>query len=248
MQNLIQPWFVPLVDNANRPCRVLAFPQAGAGCSTFAGCAAALPPDIALCGLNLPGRQARFGEPPVTDLDRLAAELAADLSRSADRPYVLLGYCSGALVAFLVARAVAAAGGQEPLALVVAAYPAPQLARTTATLHTLPSETFWEAVVSFGGFPAVLTEQPDYREIFEPALRADHAALAGFRYHDAPRLRIPIVAIGGRHDRGLDPAELAAWADQTTAGFRLELIDADHWLLDGAGEQLMSIVERECRR
>jgi medium-chain acyl-[acyl-carrier-protein] hydrolase len=240
------PWFVPLVPASDRASRVLGFPQAGGGCATFTACAGHLGPGVALWGLNPPGRQARFAEPPIRDLGTLVADVTADLTRYTDRPYVLFGYCSGALSAFLVARAVAAAGLVPPRALVVAAQPAPQLTRPTADLHTLPADEFWARIVSFGGFSAVLAAQPDYRDIFEPSLRADYEALAGFRYEAGPRLDVPIIAVTGRHDGLLTQDEVAAWADQTAARFDVQLVAADHWLLDTVPDELARILEKAC--
>ncbi|SFO58406.1 MULTISPECIES: thioesterase II family protein [Actinomadura] len=241
-------WFVPLNDDGSRPHRVLALPQAGAGCSAFADCAALLPGDIGLWALNPPGRQARFDEPSITDLDDLVAGIAAELSRWTARPYVLFGYCSGALAAFLLARAVEAGAMPAPVALVVASYPAPQLVRPDSALHTLPSDEFWSRIRSFGGFPMTLAAEPDYREIFEPALRADFAAVSGFAYVDGPPLGMPIVAVAGRDDGTSSAGELRAWEAQTSAGFRMEFVDGDHWLLDGGQAAVMALVEREFRR
>ena len=243
---LAGPSFAPMTG-PERPHRILALPHAGAGCTAFAGCAAALPSDVGLWALNLPGRQARFGEASITDIEELVALVAADLPSDPRLPYVLLGYCSGALLAFLIARAAAASGLPGPRALIVASYPAPHLARPDQELHTLPPGEFWDRIRSHGGFPSALAEQSDYREIFEPALRADYAALAGFTYQDGPPLTMPIVAVAGKRDRSAPESHFRAWAEQTVAGFRLEVVDGDHWLLDGAGGELMSIAERECR-
>jgi surfactin synthase thioesterase subunit len=116
--------------------------------------------------------------------------------------------------------------------------------RPVPALHTLPPAEFWTRVRSFGGFPDELADQPDYREIFEPALRADYTALAGFRYRDGPPLDVPIVAVVGRADSGMPASDARAWSAQTAAGFRLETVDGDHWLLNKSLGDLLRIVER----
>jgi medium-chain acyl-[acyl-carrier-protein] hydrolase len=240
-------WFVPLVEDPRRPVAVLALPHAGGGCATFADCAARLSPRAALWGLNLPGRQARFGEPARTDLSGLVADLAGDVRKFADRPYVLFGYCSGALLAFLVTRELRAAGSPAPRALVVASYPPPQFARPPADLHHSDSDSFWTRTILSGRFPAALAAEPGFREVFEPALRADFEMLAGFRYADEPPLETPVVALTGRADETLRPTQLAPWADQTSAEFTLHVLDADHWLLDNAVDRVAGVLDQACR-
>jgi surfactin synthase thioesterase subunit len=106
-------WYVPLAGD--RGPRLFGFPHAGAGCAHFAELAAALAPDVAFWSASLPGRQARYGEPPPDDLDALVEALATHLAALATEPYALFGYCGGALLAFLVARQLWTAGVPAPL-------------------------------------------------------------------------------------------------------------------------------------
>ncbi|MFE8944792.1 thioesterase II family protein [Streptomyces sp. NPDC007856] len=244
---MLQPWFVPLVDDPDRPVRVFAFPQAGGGCATFGDCASRLNDRIAVYGLNLPGRQARFGEPPRTDLDSLVDDLVVGLGPLLDRPYVLLGYCSGAALAFRTALALRAAGQPTPLGLLALSFSAPQHTEPDTDLHTLPSELFWSHIVASGGFSEQLSAQPEFREIFEPALRADYELLAGYRYTPEPPLDTPITVMVGKQDHGLHPAAVLGWGAQTTATCTVHMVDGDHWLLDSAPDDIARAVEDTCR-
>ncbi|GAA2682702.1 MULTISPECIES: thioesterase II family protein [Actinosynnema] len=237
------PWFVPLTAD-RRPRQVLALPQAGGGCATFAGCAAGVGPDTAVWGLNLPGRQARFGEPARTDLDGLVDDIVAGLSAHADGRYDLVGYCSGALLAYLVACQARKAGMRPCANLVVISYPAAHVADPPRELHALPEEGFWAEMISYGGIAPELAGQPDYREVLGPALRGDHELFADFRFPDEPPLDVPIVVIAGRHDPLWATDALPAWSELTTASFTLHLLDGDHWLLDSAEAEIAGILER----
>lgn len=224
-------WFIPLSDPTGATLHVYAFPPAGGGCATFAGLADQLAPDITVWGLNLPGRQARFGEEPRTQLDPLLDDLAAEFTDQ-DRP-VLLGYCSGALLAFLLARRLRARGLPPPAALVAASYPAPDQAEPSRELHLLDSSRFWQEILSYGGVPPAVADQPDFREIFEVALRADYELLAGYRYAAAPPLDIPVTTLSGAADPVLTPAAVEGWRRHTTRDFRTVTLPGGHWLLDG---------------
>ncbi|MGI5239095.1 thioesterase II family protein [Dactylosporangium sp. CA-139066] len=223
-------WFVPLADPTPAAAHVYAIPQAGGGCATFARLADELAPDIAVWALNLPGRQARFGEPPRTDLGPLLDELAASLAGQ-QRP-ILLGYCSGALLAMMLARRLCARG-TAPAALIAVSYPAPHRAMPPRSLHDLDGPEFWQEILSYGGVPAQLAEQPDFREIFEVALRADYELLSGYEYDDEPPLDVAITMIHGEEDPVLRPADIEGWAQHTSAGFQSCSVSGDHWLIDG---------------
>lgn len=238
-------WFVPLSDRGSAGDDLYAFPHAGGGCATFAGLAEALAPDIRLWALNLPGRQARFREPPRTELSTLIDELAVELA-GRDRP-VLLGYCSGALVAFLLARRMRRLGLPGPAGLVLVSYPSPDRAVPPRRLHEMESEQFWAEILSYGGVPAKVAAQPDFRVIFERALRADYALLSGYEYLPEPPLPIPVTVIHGRADPVLLPADVSQWRSHTSAAFRTLDVPGDHWLLDGDLDTLSWAVDRAVR-
>ena len=239
---LTADWFVPLADPAAAARHVYAIPQAGGGLTAFGACAAALAPEVALWGLNLPGRQARFAEPPCTELEPLLSTLAGAAGQR--EPWLLFGYCSGALLAFLLARRMRAAGGPMPAGLIVASQAAPDLARPPATLHELPPDKFWAEIVSYGGVPPRVAEQPDFREIFEPSLRADYALLAGYRHRAEAPLDLPITVLVGAADPVLRPADLAGWRRHTTGPFAVHEVAGAHWLLDSESARVAEIIRR----
>ncbi|MEU8199681.1 thioesterase domain-containing protein [Streptosporangium sp. NPDC049046] len=98
------PWFVPVGERQGDRIRLYTFPNAGSGPASLTDLAGRFPDEVDVWSVNLPGRQARLAEPPVEDLDALVDVLARDLLTNAREPYALFGYCSGALLAYLVCR------------------------------------------------------------------------------------------------------------------------------------------------
>jgi surfactin synthase thioesterase subunit len=236
-------WFVPLADDTTGNPHVVAIPQAGGGCATFAPMAALLAPDITVWGANFPGRQARFLEPPCTDLEAVLDRLAADYP-APGRPTVLFGYCSGALLAFLLARRLRARGGPLPAALVVASCPAPHVAQPPTTLHRARPDRFWAEILALGGVPAAVALQPDFREIFEVGLRADYALLADYIFAEEPPLPIPLVAVHGADDPMLSGDRVDGWSRHTAGSFHSVRTPGDHWILDNALDGVVDVLRR----
>jgi len=235
-------WFVPLADDTTGEAQVIAIPQAGGGCATFAPMADRLAPHVTVWGANFPGRQARFLEPPCTDLEVVLDRLAADYPTRGRT--VLFGYCSGALLAFLLARRLRARGGPLPVALVVASYQAPDVARPPRTLHKADPDQFWSEVLALGGVPAPVAEQPDFREIFEVGLRADYALLADYVFAEEPALPIPIIAVHGTDDPMLRGDRVDRWSRHTAETFHSVRTPGDHWILDNALDGLVDVLRR----
>ncbi|MDL4775355.1 MULTISPECIES: thioesterase II family protein [Thermomonosporaceae] len=218
--------------------RLFGFPNVGAGPTAFAGLARRLPARVEMWGVALPGREARFTEPPRTELAPLVAELAAALLPHTDHPYALFGYCSGALLAYLVARRLADLGAPDPVRLVVADYPPPHLRnRTPDALLPLESGAFWDRLIENGGIPEQIVQLKDLREVFEPAFRADYRLLAQYEHRPGPPVRSPITSLtGGRDPRAGHDA--AGWGRHSDGGVDQERIGHHKWILTESVDEL----------
>ncbi|MFC4015628.1 thioesterase II family protein [Nonomuraea purpurea] len=231
-------WFVPL--GAAGRTRLFSIPHAGAGCAQLAGLAKAMEPHrVQVLSANLPGRQARLAEPPVTDYATLVEELADGMVAHADGPpYALFGYCGGALLAYGVARALMSRSTQPPTRLIVASYEAPDIALLPRRVADLPADRLWTYLLDSGGVPDSLGADPQLRKLVEPAIRADFTALAGYRHRPGPPMPLPITVFFGERDPGTPRGALLGWRRQSERPVELRPLRCGHWLMDEAVSDL----------
>ncbi|MEU7898415.1 alpha/beta fold hydrolase [Nonomuraea sp. NPDC049152] len=234
------PWFVQVKEGERA---LVTFPHAGGGPSSLNELAAHFPPEVGLWAVNLPGRQARLAEAPRTDLGGLVDDLARDLAGWRE-PYTLFGYCSGALLAYLVCRRVVELGG-APERLVVASFAAPDVAPLLRRLPSLPSWLFWEQLIELGGVPPELAEREALWPVLEPALRADFGLLAGYRHRVAPPLPIPVTVLYGTRDGSLSRGGLLGWRRHSARRPVLRALDTTHWLAEEAPGPLAAVIVEE---
>jgi medium-chain acyl-[acyl-carrier-protein] hydrolase len=242
----VTAWFVPLrPDEQPGDVRLVVFPHAGGGPAALTALVPLLPPEIEPWSVNLPGRQARLAEPPRTDLEPLVADLAADLV-AVRQPYALFGYCSGALLAYLVCRRLHELD-RPPYRLVVGSFAAPDVATLPRRLHLLPSAAFWERLIDYGGVPDELAEQKELWPVLEPALRADFGLFAGYRHCAGPPFGTPITVIYGAHDTSLNRGALLGWRRQSRHRPVLRELATSHWLVEEAPADLAATLVEELR-
>src|ERR1700675_3404475 len=98
------PWIYGprITQNARR--RLFCFSHSGSGAAQFGPWKSFLPPFLDICPIQLPGRENRFRETPLTQIHRIAEILAVELEPYLDRPFILYGYSLGALIGFELAR------------------------------------------------------------------------------------------------------------------------------------------------
>jgi surfactin synthase thioesterase subunit len=237
-------WFVPLGTEDGIP--LFAFPQAGAGCAQLVGLAKALAPHkVALYSANLPGRQARIAEAPLTDFDTVVQVLADALCETmGGRPYGMLGHCGGALLSHGVLRVLAERNHALPQHFFVVSYDAPDIATRPDRLADLSSDALWTYLRSSGGVTPELAEDDRMRALTEPAIRADFTVLCGYRHRHTLPLPVPVTVCFGSHDTGVRRGALLGWRRQTTHTPRLHALDAGHWVLNEAEDELADLVGR----
>ena len=213
----------------------MCFPHAGGGASSFFSWARELAgASVEVATLRLPGREARLRETPIEDLPVLVAHIDDALESEGDvRPTVWFGHSSGARIAFELARRRRNRGGTLPVQLMVSGAPAPDVVRSTPTLHRITSDDeFLQAVAqAYGGVPAALLAHAELRALVAPALRADLKMHERYVYTDAPPLPIPITAFGGTADQSVSEVWLRGWERHTSDTFQSRLFEGDHFYL-----------------
>jgi surfactin synthase thioesterase subunit len=211
------------------PRRLYAFPFAGVGPSAFRGWADAAAPDFELRIIQLPGREGRLRETPLSNVDAMADAAYEALRREIDRPFVFYGHSLGSLVAFEVARRLRAAGGPLPEHVFVAAHRAPHLRNRHSEMHRLDDGAFiTELRRRYDAVPQAVLDTPELLSLLLPALRADITAYETYQHVPDGALPCPISAFAGDADRFVRPADVACWRDHTSARFRMRILPAGH--------------------
>jgi medium-chain acyl-[acyl-carrier-protein] hydrolase len=228
--------------NPTAAVRLFCLPHAGGGSAIFRRWPAALPANIEVCLVRLPGREARLREPPFTRLEPLVATLADILRPLLDRPFAFFGHSMGALVAFELARHVRARCQIAPRHLFVSARRAPQCASTDPFLHVLPEAEFRRAIRELGGTPEQVLADEELLSLLLPAVRADFTVAETYAYGEEPPLDCPITAFGGRDDPRVGDTQLDAWRQQTRRDFRRYMFPGGHFFIHSAEAPLLDVL------
>jgi medium-chain acyl-[acyl-carrier-protein] hydrolase len=208
--------------------RLFCVPHAGAGPSFYARWVTELPPAVEVCLVHLPGRESRFTETPVDDLDVIAARVASAVEPLLDRPFALFGHSMGALVAYEVAHRLS----RQPKQLFVSGFPPPHAPPTDPPVAHLPDAEFLAAVrAGYGGIPDSLWADQDLVRLLLPMLRADFAACERYVWPAHPPLSCDVTALCGAGDHYVPAGALSGWAELTTGRCTTHVIGHGHFNL-----------------
>lgn len=239
------PWLRFSTGDSAPVVRLLCFPHAGGGASSFNGWRKALPGFIELVKAQLPGREDRREEAAHTRVDELIEELFPHVDAMLDRPLILYGHSVGSLIAFELSRELCRRGRASPLALIVSSRRAPHRSlRTEHLLHSLPDEVLAARVEDLGGIPPGMLEDAKWRGHFLPRIRADLCLSDTYSYRAGARLEHPLHAFIGELDNLVVREDWEAWSEHAGGEFSRRILPGGHFFSKEGQAELISDVLR----
>jgi medium-chain acyl-[acyl-carrier-protein] hydrolase len=241
-------WIAVPRPAASPRVRLLCFPHGGGSAHAFYAWPAALPKDIEVCAVQLPGRGRRLLEAPPTSIDQILEALWEAFQPYRETPVAFFGHSLGALIAFEFARLLQSKNIRV-LHLFVSGAAAPHLPDREPPIRDLPDQEFIAEVRQrYEALPEEILRDDEMVAIFLPALRADFAMAETYRNVEGPLLECPVSALGGHQDSSVAAYELAAWREQTCGTFGCRMFPGGHFFVDSARKSVLEHVAEDLER
>lgn len=181
--------------------------------------------------VHLPGRGARIDEPPFTRLPPLISALAEAIAPETEGRFAFWGHSMGAMISFELARELRRRRLPGPRGLFLSGRTAPHALITDVPMFSLPEDEFIAELQRLNGTPKTLFENPETRQLFLPAIRADFEVVETYQYVPEAPLPCPIYAYGGVQDTDVTRERLSAWQKHTSARCRVRMFSGDHFFI-----------------
>jgi surfactin synthase thioesterase subunit len=212
--------------------RLFCFPYAGAGVGAFYRWKSAILDTVELCAIQMPGREDRLDEAPITSMEVLRRYLAEQITPYLDRPCVFFGHSLGALVAFETVRELRRRGLPLPVTMILSGRRAPQIGYDTQPWHTLANEELVARIRGLGGTRVGVLEDPQLRDLLLPLLRADLTLNETYQYRPEAPLPMPATLLRARDDSVASLEQADAWRLQFRTPPRCVDYDGGHFFID----------------
>ncbi|MBB4637945.1 thioesterase II family protein [Longimicrobium terrae] len=229
--NTVDRWIARPRPNPRARLRLFCLAHAGGGASAFRGWADALPAEVEVCPVQLPGRENRIGEPAITRMEPLIDALLPAVAPYLDLPFALFGHSNGALIAFELARRLRAEGRPGPVHLFASGRRAPDRSSGREPTSHLPDAEFLADLHRLGGLPDALLQHQELISLLLPTLRADVALNECYVFGEQEPLDCPITAYIGLADSKATNDQVQAWGRHTRAPFVIRGFPGGHFFL-----------------
>lgn len=241
-------WIIRHQPNPRAAFRLFCFAYAGGSAAVFRTWSQSLPSVVEVCAVQLPGRESRLKEPPITQLSLLIPALAQALQPYATLPFAFFGHSLGALISFELARWLRQYGYRGPQQLFLSGRPGPEIKDDEPPVHQLPTDEFWAEIRRFNGTPEQVLRSPELMDLLLPVLRADFALNETYAYVQGEPLICPISVFGGLDDHDVSYADLSAWCAYTSGPCSVQMFPGDHFFLHASREALLEELAQQLNK
>lgn len=211
---------------------LVCFPYAGGSASVFRSWKPFIPDWLDFLAVQPPGRESRFNEGLISDIDRYAELASLALEQHArQRTLILFGHSLGAIAAFETALRLERAG-ISPALVVVSGRQYPGAASIRSASAHLPDDQFIASIARLNSTAGNILENKDLLELLLPMLRADFRMSEHYQYDGVSRLNCPLLALGSSEDEWITKASIEGWQAMTLQQFDSAWFKGDHFYLN----------------
>lgn len=216
---------------------LLTLPFAGGNETSYERLRPFLPEGWEMRSPTLPGKGSRISERPLTDIHAMVGEVMAQMGELVPGPFILYGHSMGAMLAYLLCHRLLESGRPLPEHVFVSSFPAPSHHHDRHR-GSMTDEQFIAHMRTLGGLPPAVLEEPKLLRLILPMLRADIAAIDGYRHLERIPLPVPLTVMFGAQETAL-VATVRDWQQETVHPIALQRFDGGHFFLYQRAEELM---------
>lgn len=236
-------WLVCYNRNASRPFNLVCFPFGGAAASVYRALATALGDIANVWCVQLPGRENRFAEPFVTDMQHVVQRVADDVLALKLSNVAIFGHSMGSDMAVAYYRWINSRNETTPFAVVVSGNKPPHKEHECLWSCVSDSELL-NHVIQLGGLPEFAINDREFVDMYLKKIRADYSLYESANIHSPVEIKAPLTVIYGDTDPLLARVDMSEWSTYAAGGFDLKKVAGGHFYFQNDCNELTSLIRR----
>ena len=236
------PWFPYLKESINPRVRLLCFHHSGAGASIFRNWLTLFPSSIEIVPVQLPGRESRFNEPFISNINMLVDTLLPLILDFRDAPIALFGHSLGGMLAYIIASKLEEHNFKPSYLFISACLPPVEVKKRKA-LSELDDVKFLRLIESYNGLPAAITQNKDMLKLLLPRLRSDFKLFESSAEMIIKKISTPTCVCYGAKDNIVPKNKVKGWDNYMVSPCEYEIFKGNHFFYQNTPEQVSETIK-----
>ena len=237
-------WYITHKKNPSALLRLFCFHHSGGGASAYYPWVEQLSPYIELIAIQLPGRENRFSEPLINNLNEITTYLAEGFCYYIDKPFIVFGHSLGALLSFEFTKVIYERHSVFPCHMIVSATKAPHFPFRAKHLSKLDGVCLKEELKIYNGIDERILYNDELLDLFLPIIKNDFSICENYRYLQSRPFLFDILALSGTNDQTVTNEELLGWSDYTTGKFESVFFPGGHFFIHEHKQKILELINQ----
>jgi len=241
----LSKWFIEgnEIEDGETKNTIFIFPYAGGGVAPFRKWGEFFK-DSKLYIVQYPGRENRFPEKAIDDINELVGELFEAIRMFDFKvPYYFFGHSMGTKVVYELALKIKESDLVNPNGVIISAGRAPCF-KAPNPIYNLDDENFIEGLRRYEGTPIEILDNKELINIFLPTLRADFTIDENYLDQNYKKIDSDILGLMGDADQEMSLEELQKWQDYTTRKFTYRYIEGKHMFVNTSSNDVIKEIKK----
>lgn len=235
-------WIVNLRPKSSAVMRLICFPYAGGDASVFRHWVNALPEELEVLAIQLPGRASRLLEPPLVSMPEIIEELQSEILPYLSKPYIFLGHSLGSRIAFELTHRLRRNHQPLPYCFVASGSNAPDT-KSNKT-HGLSDAEFIDELRALGGTPDDILNHEEMMSLLLPMLRADFGIAKTYNSGTRKPLDMPVALFNGTSDIVDEERLQKAWQRHFSMPIQYFSFDGGHFFINEKYAEFIKVLRK----
>ncbi len=205
-----------------------------------------------LVAMEYPGHGTRFNQQLCGSIRELVEDAYDQIKDNLDKPYFLLGYSMGALVAFELFRLIESYNRRLPERIFLLASDSPEEQNIPYKCTNMNIELQRQILSEFGNTPDEVLENVELLSLISPILESDLNMINDYKneMHGVKYMKGPVTIIRGTEEKSAQTSKIG-WQKYIACEVEFILVEGDHFFLFNNKTSLhncIKIIMRNIRR
>ncbi|NLT09624.1 MAG: thioesterase [Ruminococcus sp.] len=210
---------------------MICIPFAGSGASLFAGWQKIIGNDMEILPIQLPGREERIAEKPLTSISDVVRSIAqAVVPVINGREFVIFGHSMGGLIAYALTAELENEYGMSPKLCIISASSI-NICTKKQKVSEMNDEELIKELSSYGGMDEQLLLLPDYLKMYLDIIRNDYKIIEDFAASEKTSVSCPLRLYSGTEDTLIAKEDMKEWYGLTGSGVTEKVFEGDHFFI-----------------